>query len=633
MTRVFNKKKMFKMIDECDLISFDIFDTLIKRNCLEPYDIFEIVQRRFNLHSKTKIKNFPEDRKKAEQKAREASEYEDVNLVEIYKSFENYDAKTLKKLMKIEIETELLFCTRNNQMYEIYQYCKHNNKKIICISDMYLSEKDIRKILEKNCYNIEEIYVSSEIRKLKRTGNLFKQVFQNYNIKKSKILHIGDSKRSDFLIPKMLGIKTYLIPTYVNNCNYIKLKNLKDLNTRILYSFINNNVSNFEDKYIRIGYEILGPIIYSFCRWIHNLALKEEASGLYFCARDMHFVQKAYNKIYDKDAILNKYLYISRKSIKLPFLYKNNEFEDFCSVITDKKMKLYDILDNNGIKIKNLDKVLEKYSLSPSHEYNHDELIDSKSFREFYESVIRKKLSEVSEVQYSHFINYLKSLHFDEKSVIVDLGWKGTIQYSLMKILNNKNLKGFYFGLERRAYAELNKDNSFGFLFDQFSSNGYEDKIYSFRSLFEIFFLALHGSTLSYSSEEEGYYILGKSENENDTIIDRIQFGAMEFIDNFKNYYDYVDEVNIEEIICDLIRIGTNPTLEETKVFGDMNFDNMICGKLAQPKKIKEYILNPKKLKIELFKSEWKVGFLKRLLVIKLPYYKIYNFLRKLKRN
>lgn len=624
--------KLIKKIDNCEVVSFDIFDTLIKRNCLKPHDIFKIVELVYNENNNDKVQNFSNLRKLAEKKARESSLNEDIDLDEIYKNFSDcYNKATSKKLKQIEIETELKFCVKNELMYEVYKYCKKTNKRIICVSDMYLSKATIKEILCSNGYEISEIYVSSDIGKLKRTGNLFKYVFKELKVKKSKILHIGDSKKSDFLIPKLLGIKSYLIPTFVNNCKYVNFNNIYDLNIGILYSFINNNVVNYDDVYQRIGYELLGPIAYSFCLWFHDLAKKNNINKLFFCARDMKFMQEIYNCIFNEKAIENYYLYISRKSIKLPYLYKNDKFKDFCSIITDKKMLLSEILENNNLKIKNLDKVVSNYSLSLEEEYNHDSLINNKNFKKFYDKEIKPILTIQSKIQYDNFMSYLNSMNFDKKSAIVDLGWKGTIQYSLMKIFNDYNLKGFYMGVEKRAYKELNSENSFGFLFNQLSTDDFEEKIYSFRSLFEMFFSALHGSTVSYSNDSKKYFILAPAENKNNEIIDKVQCGAIKFVSDFAPYYNYVESVNVKELMYSFIEIGINPTLEQTRVFGDLNFDNMVCGKLAKPQMLSKYIFSPNMLKRDLFRSEWKVGFLKRLLKMRLPYFKIYNYLRKKK--
>ena len=186
-------------------------------------------------------------------------------------------------------------------------------------------------------------------------------------------------------------------------------------------------------------------------------------------------------------------------------------------------------------------------------------------------------------------------------------------------------------GVEKRAYKELNSENSFGFLFNQLSTDDFEEKIYSFRSLFEMFFSALHGSTVSYSNDSKKYFVLAPAENKNNEIIDKVQCGAIKFVSDFAPYYNYVESVNVKELMYSFIEIGINPTLEQTRVFGDLNFDNMVCGKLAKPQMLSKYIFSPNMLKRDPFRSAWKVGFLKRLLKMRLPYFKIYNYLRKKK--
>ena len=112
---------------------------------------------------------------------------------------------------------------------------------------MYLPRKTVEEILKKNGYqNYQKIYLSNEKRLTKHTGNLFKCLIKEQNINKSKLVHIGDSLKGDFLSPKKLNIKAGLIPRNVNNCIFTSKKN-KTLEYGILSSFINNNIDNSLD--------------------------------------------------------------------------------------------------------------------------------------------------------------------------------------------------------------------------------------------------------------------------------------------------------------------------------------------------------------------------------------------------
>ena len=84
MVKVFNEK-LKKIIKKHDIISFDVFDTLIKRNCNSPRDIFYIVEKQYNKLFDEKINDFYQKRVNAESKARlKHFDVEDITIDEIY---------------------------------------------------------------------------------------------------------------------------------------------------------------------------------------------------------------------------------------------------------------------------------------------------------------------------------------------------------------------------------------------------------------------------------------------------------------------------------------------------------------------------------------------------------------------
>ena len=105
-----NYDELEKELDHYDYISFDIFDTVIKRNVKNPTDIFDIIER------KTKIKDFKLKRIQAEKIANQKSRLEEVTIEEIYQEM---DVK--KEVMDLEIELEKEICTKNISIYHLYK--------------------------------------------------------------------------------------------------------------------------------------------------------------------------------------------------------------------------------------------------------------------------------------------------------------------------------------------------------------------------------------------------------------------------------------------------------------------------------------------------------------------------------
>lgn len=127
-----------------DVISFDIFDTLIFRPVCAPTDLFFFMGEKFHFMDFERIRREMEF--KARQKAhKERGSYE-VTLEEIYEEVEKWTGIAKEVGMYVEIETELKFCFANPYMYEVYKILydriKGTEKKIfvfqICIFRLIL---------------------------------------------------------------------------------------------------------------------------------------------------------------------------------------------------------------------------------------------------------------------------------------------------------------------------------------------------------------------------------------------------------------------------------------------------------------------------------------------------------------
>lgn len=149
-----------KAIDHASIVSFDVFDTLIKRNCANPTDIFTITEKRFNRQHEDKITGFKNARIKAERYARTLEDTGEIDFDAIY---DNLNFPHKDELKKLELLCEESYCVPNKRLKAIYDYCVINKKTVICISDTYLPAKIIRKLLESAGYhNIKKIYVSND---------------------------------------------------------------------------------------------------------------------------------------------------------------------------------------------------------------------------------------------------------------------------------------------------------------------------------------------------------------------------------------------------------------------------------------------------------------------------------------
>lgn len=199
-----------KIIKKYDVISFDVFDTLIKRETKNPSDVFLLVGNKVLGPDKGKI--FKEDRIKAELNARKLNECFECNLENVYDMLPSVYDNYKEELKNEEIRIEIQACHPKKKMVGFLNECLNNNKRVVIISDMYLSSAIIAKMLKRcGINNYEKLYVSNEYNTNKICGGLFQKAIKDLDIERKTMIHIGDSYTADVKGARKVGIDSKLV--------------------------------------------------------------------------------------------------------------------------------------------------------------------------------------------------------------------------------------------------------------------------------------------------------------------------------------------------------------------------------------------------------------------------------------
>ncbi len=217
--KVYDTEEALSELMKYDVISFDVFDTLIFRKVRKPTDIFLRMEK--ELH----IPGFAEKRIYAEQCARSdcyiRKKTREISIEDIYRQMfcrqkanrqffhgqAGVPGRMIRKMIKQEMEKELQYCYANPVMKKMIRSLAENHKMIIAVSDMYLHREQIRQILRKNGYEqIEKIYVSADYGVGKSDGRLFPFIINEWD--PGRLIHIGDHFFSDIYRQKHLKMKT-----------------------------------------------------------------------------------------------------------------------------------------------------------------------------------------------------------------------------------------------------------------------------------------------------------------------------------------------------------------------------------------------------------------------------------------
>lgn len=212
MTEVCSKKNYYFMntimtaMPQYDVISFDVFDTLLFRNVLFPSDIFKLLAE--TAQKKFQINGFNYVRMNAETDERLHTRCDDVSLDEIYSNISNsIPANILDELKNEEIKIEFDNVCVNPLAIQLYNKAIELKKRVVFITDSCLGSHAISKMLKNLGISVyEKLYVSADSGKAKSNGNLWRFAIDELGNDTSKWLHIGDDYPCDVVAPRSFGI-------------------------------------------------------------------------------------------------------------------------------------------------------------------------------------------------------------------------------------------------------------------------------------------------------------------------------------------------------------------------------------------------------------------------------------------
>lgn len=199
-------KEAAKQLRGYDVVSFDVFDTLIFRPFLEPTELFQRMAEQIQIPEFRKIRCEMEQIARQEQNKKEGNT--EVTLDEIYMLIRR-ETGIKEEVKELEILEEYRVCYANPYMKQVVEELRKAKKRLIFISDMYLNFEQISRILKYAGYGeFDGGYVSCEYRKSKSSGELYPIVREREG-ETCLMAHIGDNERADVWQAKRYGIEAF----------------------------------------------------------------------------------------------------------------------------------------------------------------------------------------------------------------------------------------------------------------------------------------------------------------------------------------------------------------------------------------------------------------------------------------
>lgn len=454
-----SQNALMDKINCAEIVSFDLFDTLITRKIYSYTDIFDLIEFEINNRG-VFCPNFKELRLSAE---KELSKTTAPTLEQIYSELlKNADCEYLCKeeLAQIEWKIDFSLLLKRESMCKLYEELLSAGKKVVVITDSYYKKEQIEQIFSKlNISKCNNIFISCEYGVSKKLGlyDLVLNVCNTYNI-----LHIGDDEINDIEEASKKNMNTHRIYSGADLFDAIGGLGIeKAVNTfsdrvkcGLFISRIFNSPFQFEQKNCRItietafdiGYLICGEMVLNFILWMKEYAEKKGISQILFCARDGYLIKDLYQKI---DGQTNSVYFLTSRMAAMRAGVETNA----------------DIVYADSMKYSGTQKEALKARFGI-------ELVECE--KEERTKQILKKAQE----QKRNYQNYIKGIQLnDERIVIFDFVAKGTVQMYLERIFEQK-IKGLYFmqlepgfmkdkGLDIEPYY-LNEEGKSSAVFDNY---------------------------------------------------------------------------------------------------------------------------------------------------------------------
>lgn len=300
-------------LSQYDVISFDIFDTLIFRPFSEPTDLFYFVGNKLNCMDFKRLRI--EMERAARKKKYECEKHYEVDLAEIYTLLSNETGIPKEKAMEAELETESNFCFANPYMYQVVQELLKLNKKLIVTSDMYLNTPHIKNLLSKCGYRkFSSYYISCDIKMSKNAGDLYEYI-KDREGRELSYVHIGDNHTSDFVQAQKHGFNSIHYPNVNQTGQKYRPQDMSSITGGIYRGLVNSHLHNglhVYSKEYEYGYVYGGLFVTGYCQMIHKYVHENQIDKILFLARDGDVLKKAYQILYPYEADKCEYVYWSR---------------------------------------------------------------------------------------------------------------------------------------------------------------------------------------------------------------------------------------------------------------------------------------------------------------------------------
>ena len=606
--------------DTIKVISFDVFDTLLKRPMMFPTDLFFLVEEQAKTMFDDILFRFYEMRLQADRTSRHKSAREDVSLDEIYASMAGTYAlreDTAETLKELELAMERRLLRARKHVKRFFEAATETGKEVIIVSDTPFSSDTLCELLDMNGYSgWSKVYTSCEHGLLKNGGSLFKKVLADLDeegISPEEVLHIGDNMQVDIEQASSLGMSTYHVPKACERFmqaegfsglweGRLAEGNRRDFGLRLILGLVANTLfddpfrddlaedSHFGGQLDIFGYSCIGPPLLSFVKWVIEESIATGYEELIFLARDGYHPYQYFERLSELyDGAPKAHYVVNSRAALLPATIRTSR--DIAvqknAHAVNQQFSLRRFLENRLMLP--IDDDVEAHFLQSGYESLEDpvgNLANATSLAlAFSESILDNCRAKTCLIR-----EYYERYFAGKKQAVVDIGYRGTMQTQLSMALERPIDAYFFY-----TFNEAHRPAKHGYrVYPLLRANTASSATpwYNLAQFLEIGFCSLESTITDFERNDEGvvepvFDDTSMPEETREVFAD-IHEGVISFIDDcaawFGDLIPYLN-INVDDALFPLMEIIESPAASDALPFAGVEFEDKVqCGDGPQPR-------------------------------------------------
>ncbi|MDX6668034.1 MAG: hypothetical protein QOK04_1414, partial [Solirubrobacteraceae bacterium] len=451
-------------------LSFDVFDTMVWRCAPEPADVFPMIAARLQAdgrlgpHISPRV--FQKLRVAAEVRARAKRDEQgrgvEVSIREIYAELPTYVAPACDAdaLARVELAVERDVLMPDLDVLELIRFAHATGKQVIAVSDTYLSEQELRTLLDSSFAGevaLDRLYSSSD-HGVGKTSGMFELVLAELGIEPRQLVHVGDHEHADVESPSKLGIPTVHFKRGTPYLEAIREREdrhhhpdrpyltgdagLTALRGKLLHRTELDQLAPELRPFWAYGAVCLGPALTAFAEWVVE-STQAVGSGEALCLmREGELLAELVDGAagYMGADVRGKPIWLSRHVCARASIFEGSERELRTLLVRRRPPTVQQLCETLGVDVETSPKLREIAGARLDDAATLDAALAELSS----DPELRATIVNGARVLRERVMEYLRR-HVgagEQRLMLVDLGWGGTIQSLLQRLLRREALVG-----------------------------------------------------------------------------------------------------------------------------------------------------------------------------------------------